>query len=336
MKRATGLFDQICTWSNLRAAVGKALRGKRHRADARCFTNSLDQNLQALQQQLLTATFQFGVARQFMIYDPKPRVITAPRFEERVAHHAIMNICEPYLDRALITDTFACRRSKGRERCLLRAQALSRRYPYFLKLDIRKYFDSIPHGHLQEIVSRRFKERRLLDLLATILDSFEVSPGRGLPIGSLISQHLANQYLSVFDRYCQQSAKVAGYVRYMDDMIVWSKSSSVLHRQLAEFAGFLAVQLSLELKPGSYINRTSQGISFLGSRVFPSHLTLGRRSRKRYRHRLRVLTGLHAAGRISELELQERLTSLTAFTMAAGTQSWTFRAAELYTENRTG
>ena len=187
VKRASGLFDQICEWSNLRAAVGQALRGKRHRIDARCFTKSLDQNLQRLQQQMRNATSQFGVARQFMIYDPKPRMITAPRFEERVVHHAIMNVCEPYLDRALIADTFACRRGKGRERCLLRAQSLSRRYPYFLKLDIRKYFDSILHERLQELVSRRFKERSVLNLFATILSSFEVSPGRGLPIGSLIT-----------------------------------------------------------------------------------------------------------------------------------------------------
>lgn len=336
MKRATCLFDQICEWSNLREAVGKALRGKRHRSDARSFTNCLDQNLKLLQRQLLTATFEFGVARQFMIYDPKPRTITAPRFEERVVHHAIMNICEFYLDRSLITDTFACRRGKGRERCLLRAQEFSRRYPYFLKLDIRRYFDSISHSHLHALVARRFKEPRLLDLFSTILRSFRASPGRGLPIGSLISQHLANQYLSVFDRYCKESAKVPGYVRYMDDMIIWSDSSSVLHRQLDEFAKFLDSHLSLELKLGSYINRTSQGISFLGSRVFPSHLTLGRRSRKRYRDRLGMLQRLYEGSRITEKTLQERVTSLTAYTMAAGIRSWTFRTSALYNVDRTG
>ncbi len=114
MKRAGNLFEHILDRENLRLAVQKALRGKRDRPEAVEFRGVLDRRLADMAEQLRAATYPIGVYKQFVIHDPKERIITAPCFAERVVHHAIMNVCEPVFDRWLIADTFACRTDKGR------------------------------------------------------------------------------------------------------------------------------------------------------------------------------------------------------------------------------
>jgi retron-type reverse transcriptase len=162
VKRAGNLLEAIAERENLRLAAFKALRGKRAKADARRYLEKIETNLRQLGEQIRTKAVPLGRCRQFTIHDPKERLITAPCFEERVLHHAIMNVCEPIFDRWLLPDTYACRRGKGRVACLLRAQAFARRFPFFLKLDIRKYFDGIDHATLKEQLARCFVENLVM------------------------------------------------------------------------------------------------------------------------------------------------------------------------------
>ena len=325
MKRAGNLFDCIVDRENLRLAVHRSLRGKRHRMDAREFVARLDANLRDMRQWLLAGTFPLGHFHQFVIHDPKQRIVTAPCFRERVLHHAVINVCEPVFERWLIDDTFACRRGRGRIVALHRAQQFARRFPFFLKLDIRKYFDSVPHAELLLRLERLFKDPSLLALFTGIVKSFRRSVGCGLPIGSLTSQHFANFYLGWCDRFAKEHWAMKGYVRYMDDMLVWSDSKAELRRFLASVSDYLSQKLRLDVKDAPYLNRSSQGVEFLGCRIFPWGLTLNRRSRVRFRRKLRQLEHEHLDGALSERELQQRATSLTAFTQAAGVASWKFR-----------
>lgn len=114
MKRTGHLFESIVDYENLRLATARALRGKRDRPDVSQFVAKLDVNLTAMRLQLLSDSIDLGTFRQFVINDPKRRIITAPCFRERVLHHALMNLCEPVFERWLIDDTFACRRNRGR------------------------------------------------------------------------------------------------------------------------------------------------------------------------------------------------------------------------------
>ncbi len=164
MKRAGHLFERIIDRENLRMAVGKALKGKRSKADARAFVSRLDDNLTWMAQTLPRGEFPLGDFHQFTVFDPKQRLITAPCFRERVLHHAIMNVCEPVFERWLIADTFACRRGQGRAAALNRALQFSWGHGFFLKLDVRKYFDSVSHGRLKTLLERLFKDRMPLHL----------------------------------------------------------------------------------------------------------------------------------------------------------------------------
>jgi RNA-directed DNA polymerase len=324
MKRVGNLFEEIVCRENLRQAVGRALRGKHARADARAFTAELDRRLEAMAEQLLSGTFPVGRYRQFLIHDPKDRVITAPIFSERVLHHALFLVCEPRFESWLIDDTFACRRGKGRDAALARTQHFARRNLWFLKLDIRKYFDSVPHERLLELLERKIKDRRLLSLFERIVCSFRGSLGLGLPIGSLTSQHLANFYLGHFDRFIKEKLRIRGYVRYMDDMALFAGRKEELRKALAALVPFLQEELRLELS-SQYLNRVTHGLDFLGCRVYRTHRILNRRSRVRFQRSLRSLEALAVAGQIEGPELQQRATALVAFTRASGAASWNFR-----------
>jgi len=328
MRRAANLFDQIADRDNLRVAFHKAARGRRGQAIVRQFAQGLERHIAAMSDAISDGTFQIGRFQQFLIRDPKERVITAPCFDERVLHHAIMNVCEPVMDRWLIDDTFACRTGKGREAAIERAQHFTRSAIWFLKLDVRKYFDSVPHAKLMRFLERRFKDRRLLDLLNRVIAAYRGELGIGLPIGSLTSQHFANFYLGWLDRFVKEALRVRGYVRYMDDMVLWQEDRGALAEVHGRCQQYAATHLSLEFKP-SEVQRTGMGIPFLGCRIWPTHVELNRRSKRRWRRRVRVLEQAERLGLLSESNLQQRLTSLTAFSMAAGAKSWKFRRAVL-------
>ncbi len=329
MKRAGRLLDRITERDNLRLAFYRALRGKRDRWDAREFAAELEANLQRIASEVRSGEVQLGRCTQFTIHDPKKRIITAPCFTERVLHHAIMNVCEPEFERFLIDDTYACRRGKGRIAALRRAVHFSARFPVILKLDMRKYFDSISHEMLHQRLVRRFKDRRLLALFRRLIDSHHTSPGRGLPIGSLTSQHLANFYLGWFDRFVKDVVHSHGYVRYMDDCVIWAAASADLRETIVRCEEFLKRELGLKVKPEPIICPTRHGFDFLGCRVYPSHLKLKRRSRSRFRRRLAELEEAYWRGQITERTLQARATALEAFTTAGGTKSWHFRTRVL-------
>ncbi|HMP79350.1 MAG TPA: RNA-directed DNA polymerase [Pirellulaceae bacterium] len=329
MRRTANLFDRIYEPENLRLAFHKAARGRRGQAVVQQFAANVDRHIAAMSAAIGEGTLPVGRFHQFLIRDPKERVITAPCFDERVLHHAIMNVCEPVMDRWLIDDTFACRAGKGREAAIQRAQGFTQHAEWFLKLDVRKYFDSVRHDHLLALLERRFKDLRLLELLKIIIiKSYRGELGVGLPIGSLTSQHFANFYLGWLDRFLKESLRVRWYVRYMDDMVLWHSSREALAEMHGRCAEFASQQLQLEFKPG-VVQRTGVGVAFLGCRIRPTHVELNRRSKRRWRRRVRVLERAERLGLISESNLQQRLVALTAFSKAAGAKSWRFRKSVL-------
>ncbi len=161
-----------------------------------------------MRDQLLRDEFAFGRYVTFTIWDPKQRTIHAPCLEERVAHHALMNVCEPIFDRHAIDDTYACRRGKGRLAAIRRAESFCRTRAWFLKMDIRRYFPSVDDQVLLGLLEHNFKDADLLRLFRRIVSNHQTEPGRGLPIGALTSQHFANYYLAGLDRFVKEELAI--------------------------------------------------------------------------------------------------------------------------------
>ena len=315
MKRVGHLWPQVVEHGNLLTAFHRAARGKRGKPEVQRVAAQLDAVLEALRSALLERRFAVGRFHRFTVYEPKQRTIHAAHFEERIFQHALMQVCEPWLERQLIDHTYACRVGKGRLKALAAASRNARRAAWFLKLDIRKYFESIPHQPLLRQLRRIFKDPELLYWFERIIHSHRSVEQRGLPIGSLSSQHLANLYLSPLDRLCQRAAGAVGYVRYMDDFVCWSADKASLVKLGRVIEGYAAEELGLTLKSAPAPQRVALGMDFLGCRIFADHTRLARRSKLRYRRKLALLDALSGQGRLSESQLQARLCALTAFTL---------------------
>ena len=331
MKRHGQLLARIADPANLRLAFWKAAKGKRAKADCRAYQQELDANLSALRAEVLAGQARVGDYHYFTVHDPKERLICAANFRERVLHHALMNVCEPVLERAAIFDSYACRKGKGQLAAVRRAEGYARQHGWFLKLDIRKYFDSVDQRVLLALLARKFKDAAVLDLFGQILASYETAPGRGLPIGNLTSQHFANVYLAPLDRFIKERLGRRAYVRYMDDFVVWGGSGAELRAVWREVESFLRAELRLDLKENVTVNKTAFGMDFLGYRIFPRELRLARRSKLRFACKFRRYERAWAEGRWTELALQQRMEALVAFTLPAHSRNW-----RLHVENRFG
>ena len=321
MKTIGGLHAQMTHHANLVRAVARASRGRRGQPAVRAFGEHWEREMDRLREQLATGELQCGACSRFWIRDPKRRLITAPVFRERVLHHAVINVCGPVLDARLCPHTYACRPGKGALAALHTAKNRAAAAPFFLKLDVRKYFDSIPHERLFAALGRVFRERAVLRVFAQLVEAYRPGEAQGLAIGSLISQHLANYYLAPMDNLILQELRPAGYARYMDDLALWFPSLPAARAARDGLAEFARDQLELDFKT-AFINRSVLGMDFLGYRVFPGRMALNRRSRQRYRDAIRRVHRRWAAGELDEATAQSWATALTAFTSHANCRNW--------------
>ena len=320
MKRTGCLFDKLTDYDNLVDSFHKASKGKITRKDVLDFATDFDENITRFRQSIIEDTIEIGKYHFFTIYDPKCRKICAASFPERILHHAIINVCGERFDRNLIYDTFATRKGKGTYAALDRARCYLKKYPYAVKLDFKKYYDSICHQVLKDKLRRLFKDARLLSLFDRIIDSYEVSPGRGLPIGNLTSQYFANHYLSEIDHLMREQVKVEGYVRYMDDILMMSTSKSELKASV-NVLNRKSSEVGLSIKSPLYVHSTN-GVNFLGYRLFPHVYVLSSRSKRRYAAKMRQYHELYAEGIWTEADLNRHLLPLTAFALHGNNHSF--------------
>lgn len=313
-------MQEIADSDNLRLAFWKAQRGKAGKEEVEVYRRDLDINLILLREQLLEGKIDVGHYHYFTIYDPKERIICAASFPERVVHHALMNVCHDIFEDYQIYDSYATRVDKGTYAALYRAAYFQKKYRWFLKLDVRKYFDSIDHEVLLALLYRRFKDKKLLSVFMQIIDSYEVGPGKGVPIGNLTSQYFANYYLAYADRLVKEELKIPAYVRYMDDMVLWHNDKEVLKRIGKTLQSYLKDSLQLSLKEWC-LNKTQYGLNFVGYRVFPDVIRLNNRSKKRFENKMKLYWNKMESGEWSQKKYQDHVLPLLAFAGHASTEA---------------
>jgi retron-type reverse transcriptase len=296
------------------------------------FSFQLEPELLRLRRELLAGTWVPGRLVHFRIDDPKPRLISAAPFRDRVVHHAVMDVMEPCFERWFDDDSYACRKGRGVDAALSRAVVLSRRSAVILRSDISACFASIDHGVLMDLLRQRFRDAALLALLERIIDHGGAG-GKGLPIGSLTSQWLANLVLDALDRFVRSEIRPAGYLRYMDDFAIFGQQSDELRAVRDRLAEWTGEHLHLRLNPRvTQIYSTRNGWPFLGFRVRPSGLRLRRDTWKRFRRRLGRKHHLLRRGLVSADELQQAASSMLAHVDRArsrGLRRATLRVCEL-------
>lgn len=312
MKRTNNLIEKISETDNLYLAFWKASKGKRYSKDVLIYQKNLDENLLNLQYQINEGKVNVGKYKFFTVHDPKERLICAAEFSERVLHHALMNHCHDTFEKKQILDSYASRMGKGTYAAIDRAKQYTKQYKYFLKLDFRKYFDSIDHFILKKQLSKMFKEEKLLLIFHQIVDSYHRDTAIGLPIGNLTSQYFANHYLTLADRFTKEVLKVRAYVRYMDDVILWSNNKEDLLNVKNKYYSYTKEYLKLELKP-IVINNCIHGLPFLGYLIYPNKNYLAQKSKKRFIKKFKKYTHYLNRGYWTQKKYQRHILPLFAF-----------------------
>jgi hypothetical protein len=277
-------YAAMCDFQNLYAAHKAARKGKRCKSDVIEFEMNLAENLTRLQRALTDRTFRLQGYYHFMVYEPKERSIYAPRYADRVVQHCLCdNILRPVLEPRLIHDNAACRVGKGTHFALDRLTGFLRSHykkhgagGYFLKCDIRKYFDSISHAALKKLLGKVFpgppgcrpKCLPLFRLLEEIVDSYETTPGFGLPLGNQTSQWFALYYLDKVDRLVKERLGIKYYTRYMDDFVLVHHDKTYLQKCLGEIRALCRDELQLELNQKTQIFPIRNGVDYLGWHVY--------------------------------------------------------------------
>jgi len=310
------MYAQLTSWNNLLLAYRRASAGKRGQPTVAAFEYRLEEQLLALQHSLRTRTYRPGSYTHFFIHEPKRRLISAAPFRDRVVHHALCNLIEPIFERTFIADSYANRLGKGTHRALNRAQEFARCYPYVLQCDLRQFFPSIDHAILRTTLARKLADTDVLWLIDRILESsrgvlnevydmvyfpgddlFAALRPRGLPIGNLTSQFWANVYLTPFDHFVQRTLRCQGYVRYVDDMLLFAADKATLWQWKTAVQERFAT-LRLTIHPHAHPRPVDEGIPFLGFTVFPQRRRLKRRKGIAFQRRLRALYATYYTGDI--------------------------------------
>jgi RNA-directed DNA polymerase len=329
MKRHKHLFDQVASLENLLAASRAALREKKMKPAAARYLAVMEKEVFGLHEELHTGNYRHGPYHYFTIHEPKARLVAAARFRDRVLHHALVRVLEPLFEPRFIEDSFACRPGKGTHAGMRRAAEFARRFPYALKCDVRKYFPSIHQATLSGQVKRVIGDSRVIGIVDEVLRShadtvqrvwptdgelFDVQMERfGLPIGNLTSQFLANVYLNELDHFVKHELRVKGYLRYVDDFILFGPDRATLRSQ-GRAVGEKLAELRLTIHPDKYrLGPTSCGVDFTGFIVFADgRIRLRSENVRRFAKRFSQMRHDAKGGRITWPEVTQRVRSWIA------------------------
>src|SRR3989338_4391988 len=310
MKVFHDIYDNLITPENLLIAWKEFKKGKIKKKDVLEFERNLEDNIFRLYDELKNKTYRHRPYQTFHIYDPKYRIINKATVRDRLVHHLIFNQLYPIFNPTFIYHSYASRLDKGThlgvQNLTKDLRKVSKNYTesaYALKCDVQKFFHSVSHQKLLQIIENKIKDNHFLWLMHEIIESFKAMPAElierererererehdcGIPIGNLTSQIFANIYLNELDQFIKQKLKIKHYFRYADDFIIAHHNEKYLKSLIPQIENFLNKELLLKLHPHKIeVRKLRQGIDFLGYVILPHHIVLRTKTKRRIRSKL--------------------------------------------------
>ncbi len=282
MKRKGNLYEQTFSIQNLMLADKRARKGKSGQDGIMLHDRRRGCNIITLHNMLMDKTFSTSQYKNFTLFDPKERQISAlPFYPDRIVHHTAMIPLERIFVSTFTADTYSCIKGRGihaASNALKKALKDTAGTQYCLKLDIRKFYPSVDHGILKQLIRRKLKDIDFLWLLDDIINS-----APGVPIGNYLSQYFANFYLAYFDHWLKETKRVKYYFRYADDLVLLSGDKAELHSLLAEITHYLKDKLNLTVKDNYQVFPVcARGIDFVGYVHFHTHTLLRKSIKKNF------------------------------------------------------
>lgn len=318
-------YEKLYDFKNLYKAHKAARKGKRDMTEVITFEMNLAKNLTELSEAIKNKTYQINGYYSFFVHDPKKRKIHALHYIDRVVQHCLCDeILVPILDKKLIYDNAACRIGKGTHFALERVNSFLRSYyknygdeGFFLKCDIRKFFDSIDHCILKEKMKKVINEEDVLWILNLIIDSFETAPGKGLPMGNQTSQWFAIFYLDGFDRLIKEKLQIKYYSRYMDDCVLIHHDKEYLKLCRCKLENYINNNLRLDFNSKTQIFPLKNGVDYLGFHFYVSQggkviRKVRQQTKKKYKRKIKYLEYAYLNGFVETEEIKQILSSYRA------------------------
>jgi len=322
MRIYKNIFDKIISLENLFSAWDKFKSDKQKKRDVQHFEWWLEENIFQLHRDLKSRSYRHGAYTSFYIHDPKQRHIHKAIVRDRILHHAVFIVLNPIFEPTFIPNSLSCRIGKGThkgidilDKTLKQVSSNSFKPCFILKCDIKKFFETVDHSILLNIISKRIKDADAIWLLKEIIESSiskysTLFERKGLPLGNLTSQLFANIYLNEFDQFIKHKLKIKHYVRYTDDFVIVDGNKLYLESIIASIRSFLLDKLALELHPKKVtIRKSQQGIDFLGYVVLPHHRLLRTKTKKRIFRKLEKRIREYKSGVIGKQTLEQSLQS---------------------------
>lgn len=286
MKTYKHLWDQFISKENFDVAVKKAVKSKKNKKYTQKFLQNQDVLLERLRQDLIHDDFKTSKYHIFHVFEPKKREIyELPLYPDHIVHHALINVLGPIWKKRFITDSYACIPGRGVHSAIQKTMILVKKNKYVLQCDIRKFYPSINHEIMMNIISKKIRDRKILRLLYKIV--FSLPGGKNLPIGNLTSQWMGNVYLTELDFYIKHVLKCRNYVRYSDDFCIFHNDKEFLVRLIEPLRQFLRENLDLEMSKS--ILKQSRGLNFIGYRLFGNFILLRRRVIRKIHKRIQKI-----------------------------------------------
>jgi retron-type reverse transcriptase len=283
MKSYNHLYEVCISESNRREAIQQAKHSKRirkiikkrHLSDDELLANSYDWIVNYSNAEHTPIHIYDGINR-------KERTIIVPTLEELIVQHCVVNALKPMFWKGMYEHSYASLPGRGAHRAKKVIEKWithdSKNVKYVLKMDVRHFFDSIPHDIVKAKLRKKIHDEKMLDLLFEIIDVTDV----GLPLGFYTSQWFSNWYLQDLDHYIKEQLGAVHYMRYMDDMVIFGSNKKALHQMKRAISDYLNSVLGLELKRNwqvfrfSYENDQGRDLDFMGFRFYRNRTVLRR------------------------------------------------------------
>lgn len=330
------IYETIVSDENIYRAYLNARKSKRYRKDVLVFTRNLEHNLISIQDELKNEIADCPKYREFYIYEPKCRLILAQDFKEVIKQWAFYQVLSPLFNSMYIYDSYACIKGKGQIAAIKRLhywlKLVNKNYYnavkngvepspqdkwYYLKIDFSKYFYRVDHEVMMKIIRKKIKDEKVIRWIESRIKSPDMPFGlpvgkrpedvepserlydKGMPVGALISQMLANVYNNEIDQYAKRTLGIRYYIRYQDDIVVLSNDKKQIrewHRLLEKFAN---EEMKMELNDKTSIRPIAQGIEFCGFRLWGTHVKIRKSTALKMKRNLKGVMKRYSEGKIT-------------------------------------
>jgi hypothetical protein len=308
------VFDEISSFSNIMSAEKNSRLGKSLAWEPLDFWENYEENIHDISQSIKCLNLPLDTYRSFYIYEPKLRKVIYADYTTKIIHRAVYDVLNPIVCKGFIADTFSCVEGRGQLKAMQRLSnwvnyvSKDDKKWYYLKLDAEKFFYRINHEVLMNIIKKKIGDKQTVKLLEHYIcnasrpfglplgvkspadiDDKDMLWDVGIAIGGGLSHMYGNMYLDTLDQFAKRGEGIRYYIRYMDDIIVLSHRKEELHRYKRIFAEYLHDVLRLNLNDKTAIRPISQGVEFVGYRIWPNYVRLRKSTSLRMKRRLKSI-----------------------------------------------